>query len=376
MDEETKKGLDPSIYKYEQTPSRKSVLSKKPRHELAPLLPTDWDVGVACILATLGTVPQASLHRFLTAVPSVSTGTGCDGFLSQVANRYGVSFDPSILFALNSEEALYRKMLERRNEVGIFRTLPLSGVTLDDEQQVRGLYSSWCLSSLGASALIAKSTREPSLKAREISFPTSKSGYALPTVIHNAQMATYLMALLMGFAEKAQKDSGIWDVVDVFGDGERWGTGGSSMFPDAVVKIICNGEPATIIIENDSGTMSEERLKSKAGNYLRYMLGGDAFTWARPWLLFLCPENKVAAHERAVLAAYRDNGLLTIGGGGVGRIAIATHEDVGMLGATGRIYGVFAPREEFLLPRKYDPRALVWKTVGGSSRLCGHTEAA
>lgn len=70
--------------------------------------------------------------------------------------------------------------------------------------------------------------------------------------------------------------------------------------------------------------------------------------------------------------------LLAVGGdGGVGsRIAIATHEDVGTLGAAARVYGVFAPKEKSLLPQKYDLRATAWKTVGGSSPLCGCEEAA
>jgi len=241
-----------------------------------------------------------------------------------------------------------------------------------DEQQGRGRHAVWCLSPVGASALAAKSSREKPTKPKEISFPTAGAGYSLPTLVHDAQMSTYLLSLLVGFSAKTRLLNEVWDVVDIFGNGEQWGTGGAVLFPDAVVKLMCNGKPATMIIENDSGTMNEKRIKDKAIAYLRYMMMGNEFSWSRPWILFCCPQNKIAVHERAILSAYEETGLLTMGGGGkVGRIAVVTHEDTGALGASGDIYRVFSPKENALLPTRYALQVMAWETFSGSSLLCG-----
>lgn len=364
MDDIQRTGLNPGIYRHATVPSRKAVMPVRPKHELRALLPTDWDVGVACVLATVGVVPQASLHRFLAEAPSVSAGTGCDGWLAQIAARFGVAFDPAALFALSSEKALYNKIQSRSARFETFRSFPLVSPALRDAtEHVRGLQAAWCLSPLGASSLQALSVREPAPKAHEFSFPTNPDGFSPATIIHDAQLATTLMSLFVDFSHRAQAEGQLWDVVDAFGTGERFGTGGAAMFPDAVVKLLAAGKQATLIIENDSGTMSEARIQGKAAAYLRYMCSGSAlFTWARPWLVFLCPKGKLPLHERAIASAYAETGLsrLDDAGVGIGRVAVVTHEDVGALGVATDVFSLYSPRRTSLLGNKHALCDLAW----------------
>lgn len=365
MKNEQRIGLDPSIYQHAVVPSRKSVMSDRPRHELAALLPSDWDMGLACVLATLGMVPQAALHRFLASVRSVERGTGCDGWLGQASSRYGVQFDSAQLFALGNEKAIYNKVQARAASLGTFRSMTIPTIVDPTEAQgVRGLQSVWCLSPLGASALRAASNREPAPGPKEFSFPTSPQGSTSASVVHDAQLATILMSLLVDFARKAETADDVWDVVDIFGDGERFGTAGTAMFPDAVLKVLVEGRQATLILENDSGTMSEARIRAKASAYLRFMCSGaDVFTWARPWLVFACPEGKLALHQRAIVSAFEEVGLLRLqdAGVGVGRIAVLTHEDVGKHGATADVYSLFSPRRGEFLGTKHGIADLAWR---------------
>lgn len=357
-------GLNPSIYQHTAVPSRKSVMSDRPRHELAALLPSDWDVGLACVLATLGVVPQAALHRFLAAVSAVDRGTGCDGWLAQASSRLGLAFDPAQLFALTSEKAIYNKIQGRSANLGTFRSMAVpSAIDSAEAQGIRGLQSAWCLSPLGASALRALSNREPAPSPKEFSFPTSPAGSSSANVIHDAQLTTVLMSLLVDFAERAETTDGVWDVVDLFGAGERFGSAVTAMFPDAVVKLLVAGHQATLIIENDSGTMSEARIRAKATAYLRYMCSGaDVFSWARPWLVFACPEGKVPLHQRAIASAYEDAGLLRQPDSGVsvGRVAVVTHEDVGARGAVADVYALFSPRRRDFLDTKHALVDFAW----------------
>lgn len=372
MEFEERWGLDPSIYRHAVVQSRRSAMSDRPRHELATLLPSDWDVGLACVLATVGTVPQAALHRFLAAAPGAAHGTGCDGWLAQLASRYGVAFDSAQLFALGNEKSIYNKIQGRGSAFGTFRSLPyLNGVVNENEDYIRGLHAAWSLSPLGASALRALSSREPLPAPKEFSFPTSATGYAPPNMIHDAQLSTLLMSLMVDFAGKAQAGEGVWDVADIFGTGERFGTGGSAMFPDAVVKAIAKSEQLTLIIENDSGAMTEARTRGKAAAYLRFMYSSDAvFTWCRPWLVFACPEGKTAVHERAITAAYKETGLLgRKDAPSVGRVAVITHEDVGRRGVADAVWTLYAPGKRAFLESRHPIETLEWCGQKGSASL-------
>ena len=372
MEEGMRLGLDPSVYTHAAVPSRRSAMSDRPRHELSALMSSDWDVGLACVLATLGIVPQAALHRFLASVSPAAQGTGCDGWLAQIAERYGVSFDSSQLFALSSEKAIYNKIRLRCGGPGTFRSLPfLNGVATESTEYVRGLHAAWCLSPMGASALRALSSREPTPSPREYSFPTSPAGYSTANMIHDGQLATILMSLLVDFARRTQASEGLWDVVDIFGSGEQFGTGGTAMFPDAVIKVLADGEQVTLIVENDSGAMAEGRIQGKATAYLRYMCSGSAiFSWSHPWLVFACPERKVALHERAITSAYEETGLLKrADAGNLGRIAVITHEDIGAQGMSESVYALYSPKQRAFLERRYPISALAWCAERGSSHL-------
>jgi hypothetical protein len=284
-----------------------------------------------------------------------------------VASRYGVTFDPSQLFALRNEKAIYNKIQGRRGTFGTFRSLPyLNGVVSGNGKYVRGLHAAWCLSPLGASALRALSIREPLPAPKEFSFPTSIAGYSPPNMIHDAQLSTLLMSLLVDFADRAKAGDAVWDVVDVFGTGERFGNGGSAMFPDAVVKAVANSEQLALIIENDSGSMAEARTQGKAAAYLRFMCSNDAaFTWCRPWLVFACPEGKLGAHERAITAAYKETGLLGRGDtASIGRVAVITHEDVGSRGVADAVWTLYSPGKRAFLEREFRVEDLAWCPEG------------
>jgi len=322
---EARDGLDPSMYVSPHVPSRRSVVPHEDPSILRSLL-SDFDRGVALLLAEFGPMPQATLHTILTGV--TPDGIGVRGLLDSLSRRYGLDVDWSRTFALSSTEAVYRKLISRRRERGIYATVRPMGGTLS---------AAWTLSPRGVAALLATSTLN--LDPRQIRFPTSPDAVGLGSLVHDYQVAALAGSLLVESARMTSEDQWI-EVHDILGP--RTMSKGSAMIrPDLSAMIYADGSTLGLWVENDSGSMSERRTRAKCEAYLRIMmrLPDAQLVWARPVLAFVCPASKVRLHERAIRRAVDSMDLTRVADPSqIGRIIVGTHEDIGGLGAYGPLW--------------------------------------